>query len=508
MKLKRAFFLSILSLASLGMVACNRTPVESSSSSDLSSSDLSSSGEELPEWVDYAASGAIKLELDYEGHTFSKDGIEQVTLKTAIDGDTAHFTPKTPGQTIGDGDYIKSRFYGIDTPESTGNIQDYGFGASDYTKAVLKEASAKGTIVVSTPGHSYQAPKPDSTSVRYVSLIWVNTEKKNAPKDELKLLNLMIVQDGWSWVKNLSDVPEYVETFQAAENQAKLYKLNLFSGLPDPRVDHGGFSDVSLVELKRAIQNTMKDPDYENPYNNKNVRVFGTVAGFSNHVLYLQDYCYEYNEDGSKKTDENGNPIGEYGGINIFCGMSAIPSKFTKVGTYISVCGTALDSENFGFQISNAKFPVGVSYSDSDAKVILKADENTEEHALHTFEYTASEFNTVVTSTSYNYESLNCNVKITEPLTVTGGYTSSDHEMTLYISEKGVYNFNIYVTMAVKPDPNNTAIIWDNHEKFIGHKISVGGVFGFHKTTSGKYNAQIMPSSNSDLVVLDYTSAE
>ena len=103
----------------------------------------------------------------------------------------------------------------------------------------------------------------------------------------------MIVQEGYSWVKNLAEVPEYVETFTAAEEQARDLKLNLFSGEPDPLFNYGDYVDVSLLELKNAVVESLKDPNYENPYNGANVRIQGTVAGYVNGILYLQGYFDE-----------------------------------------------------------------------------------------------------------------------------------------------------------------------------------------------------------------------
>lgn len=485
MKTNKTFLVGLLAAMAAGLMACG-----------------GDSSDALADWVDYAHDGSVVLGLDYEGKNFAEDGIEQVTLRTCIDGDTAHFDPTVSGEQIGSLSYIKSRFYGIDTPESTGKVQPYGSGASDYTKSVLKEANENGTIVVSTPQDDYGAPIPDSTGSRYVSLIWVNTEKKNAPYNELYLLNLMIVQDGWSWVKNVSDIPQYVDTFYAAETQAKNYKLNLFSGEDDPDFNYGEYETVSLVDLKKEIEASMADSTHTNVYDNANVRVYGTVAGYSNNVLYLQDFCYEYNDDGSEKTDENGNPIGEYAGINIYTGMSAIPSKYTKINTYISVCGVAKDSENFGFQISGASFPTK-SYSDSDAQVLIKAEDNTEEHSLYTFNYTADALDAVVDAADYDYECLNCSVEISDALTVNGGYTSDDGEITLYVD----HSYTIYLTFPLKPNPDDTAILWDDYTYFVNHTITVKGVFGFHKNTSGVYKFQILPSNNDDLVVTDYVSS-
>ena len=116
--------LCVLTL-SLGLAACN-IPLNGNSNAgeggDSGAGEISSnvSGDKSKGdagWIDYAKDGDCKLALDYSGRDFYVDGIGQFSLKTAIDGDTAHFTPKVDNGNIGT---MKARFYGIDTPESTG----------------------------------------------------------------------------------------------------------------------------------------------------------------------------------------------------------------------------------------------------------------------------------------------------------------------------------------------------------------------------------------------------
>ena len=57
----------------------------------------------------------------------------EVKLVDCIDGDTARF--------IVNGKEEKVRFLGIDTPESTNYIEDYGVEASNYTCNMLKNAN-------------------------------------------------------------------------------------------------------------------------------------------------------------------------------------------------------------------------------------------------------------------------------------------------------------------------------------------------------------------------------
>ena len=428
-------------------------------------------------WVDYTKNGSVKLGLDYKSRSFWTDGVEQVTLKTAIDGDTAHFGTST-------GETLKARFYGIDTPESTGAIQEYGKAASNYTKSQLKEAAEHGTIVISSAQSTYGEPNPDSTGSRYVSLVWINTEVKDADRDHLYLLNLDIVQEGYSWVKNVSDMPEYVDTFIAAEAQAKKYKLNLFSGEPDPLFNYGEYETTSLLDIKREVEASLKDSSHVNKYDGAKCRVVGTVAGYSNNVLYIQNF-YADDPDHPEKG-------GEYAGLNIFTGMTTIPEKYRTLNTYIQVSGTCSDSENFGFQMSGCVFP-RVATSENDCQVILSASENTEEFSLYRFQYTAAGLQEKIKAGST--ESLYCAVEVTDSVKVVDGYTSDDGDITLYTSA----GWMIYITFLYEAAPGKN---WNSHEFFQEKTIKVKGVLGIHKTTKGKYQWQVLPSNSSDLVVV------
>ena len=110
--------------------------------------------------------------LDYKNKSFVEDGIGQVRLARTIDGDTAHFYDLN-------GDYIKVRFLGINTPESTYENDPWGKAASRYTAEKLRNAK---TIVLESSGSRTDAYE------RYLAYVWV---------DEV-LLNLQIVQEAYS----------------------------------------------------------------------------------------------------------------------------------------------------------------------------------------------------------------------------------------------------------------------------------------------------------------------
>ena len=440
-----------------------------------------------PTFVDYAHNGSCALSLEYSGHDFFKDGIGEVTLKSPIDGDTAHFYAVEHNQT----EVLKARFYGIDTPESTGNVQPYGKKASTFTKEKLKNAAENGTIVVSSPFFTYKAPETDSTGSRYLSLVWINETVKHASISQLTLLNLWIVQEGLSWAKNVSEVPEFADTFQAAQDQAEKFSLNMWSG-PDPDYNYDKkYEDTSLIDIKNEVIACMKDPEHENKYDDVKVQFTGTVAGFADNTLYVEE-CYDV-------LKENGTKEKVYAGINVFVGMTTISSRYTTVGTYLRVVGLCLDSAQFGFQVTDTQghWPASPSKDDSDCQVLLTAEENTGEHALKTFEYTASEIDALHSGSNDNFENLYCHTRVTTELECSRAFVNDDGDATLYFKNSSV---SAYIPFQYYGNPDDTGDVWNSDDRFVGKSFYIQGVYSLHKTQAGKITYQIVPTTSADIV--------
>lgn len=436
-------------------------------------------------FIDYAHNGSVTLGLEYQGHDFFVDGIGEVTLKSHIDGDTAHFLPIT-GHTS---TVLKARFYGIDTPESTGAIEPYGKAASNFTKQKLKNAAENGTIVISSPSSVYAEPQADSTGSRYLSLVWINETVKHCAKEQLVLLNLWIVQEGLSWAKNLSSIPEYVDVFQNAQNQAEKHKLYLWSGKDDPDYNYGEYNETSLLDIKYEIAEFIEDQDHVNAFDGANVYFKGTVSGYANNSLYVQEFYPTDPEDPSKG--------GEYAGINIFTGMNAIPTKYTTVGAYLQVSGKAMDSENFGFQISDTHWPTGEGTDIKESKVLLNPEDNTGIHQIKTFEYTAKQIDEHYDAGKL--DNLYCRTHISTPLVCSRVFINDSGETTLYFANSKVA---VYMPFQYAGDPADTSSVWSSEDNFIGKTFDVTGVYAYHITTSKKITYQIIPSGPSDLVCL------
>ena len=81
--------------------------------------------------------------IDYAGQVqFDKGSSQtakvQVTgIKSFIDGDTTHFYVPTSVSATG---FVKARYIGVNTPESTGKIEPWGKKASTFTKEKLSSA--------------------------------------------------------------------------------------------------------------------------------------------------------------------------------------------------------------------------------------------------------------------------------------------------------------------------------------------------------------------------------
>ena len=111
--------------------------------------------------VDYAAS--VKLNPDNGCKQ------EEVTVKQYIDGDTVHFHSKEIA-----GGVLKARFLAVNTPESTGKIEEFGKTAAAFTKEKLMSATS---IIVESDTANWDA---DSTGGRYLVWIWY---KPRVPKN-------------------------------------------------------------------------------------------------------------------------------------------------------------------------------------------------------------------------------------------------------------------------------------------------------------------------------------
>lgn len=185
------------------------------------------------ETIDYLSQ--VKLTQSFEGKSFITDGIEEVTLYQSVDGDTIHVYDHT-------GAILKLRFLGVDTPESTAQVEPWGAAASSYTKNIVKNCKS---LVITTDGGPGSTSK--DTYDRYLTWVWYKMDENS----DYVLLNLELVQMGYSKSKN-SGVVNYTEQLIAAATQARNLGVKVW-GETDPNYCYDEALEITLKELVTDI---------------------------------------------------------------------------------------------------------------------------------------------------------------------------------------------------------------------------------------------------------------
>ena len=263
------------------------------------------------ESIDYAAS------VNPSGADTAK---QEVTVKSFVDGDTVHFL--VPESIMPSG-VLKARFIGIDTPESTGKIEEYGKAASEFTKEKLSRAHS---IMLESADGNWDF---DSTGGRYLVWVWYKAEKAG----EYRNLNIELLQNGLARAYSSAN-NRYGSACTAAINQAKANKLNIYSGQKDPNFYYGDAVELTLKELRCGIEG----------YNGKKVAFEGVITINSGNGVFIEDYDAE--------TDR-------YYGISAYYGygLSGAGLDILSVGNRARIVGTVQYYEAGGcYQVSGLSY--------------------------------------------------------------------------------------------------------------------------------------------------------
>lgn len=216
-----------------------------------------------PEKIDYAAQAV----LDLNGKETLK---QEVTVNMFIDGDTTHFNvPKT----IVDRGILKARYLAVNTPESTGKIEEWGKKASAYTRSHLEQKDV--SIILETDGDEWAK---DSTGERYLVWVWYKTPEMSTYRN----LNLELLQEGLA-VGSKASATRYGKLAVAAINQAIVLKLHVHSSETDPDFYYGASRTVELKEL------SLNTADYLG----QRVSFEGVVSQYYNQGVFVEEYDAE-----------------------------------------------------------------------------------------------------------------------------------------------------------------------------------------------------------------------
>lgn len=336
-----------------------------------------------PSIDDYDVVGQTKLNLDddlfntlmtkkktsdYDSNLmdFNRDGVERMLTNTDyapndaddvftnyVDGDTTQFTSYNGNYTV------KVRYLGVDTPESTSDVEEWGRSASLFNKSILKKAKY---VIVQSAGSAKtgkRAPADLDGYQRSLAYVWYSNED-NPTKESFRNLNLELVYNGYSGFNAPSDdmKEDFYNAFSDAYTIAQEYKKNRFSNEKDPNYD---YNPAQVLPLNMLYDETYY-VEHTDPETN------GFYSSFcDNKTWYSFDGYVTRVVGGSAFYIQN--KIGDnYYGLYVFTLRTYEP---VQVGNWLRVTGV-LDYYSGMYELK------GVSYSffNHEDKDIKYLDEN------------------------------------------------------------------------------------------------------------------------------------
>ena len=212
-------------------------------------------------------------EVDFAGQTplirYADTVQLEVTVHTFVDGDTTHFNVP---EDLFEGGILKARYLAVNTPESTGKIEEWGKKAARFTREKLESASA--ILIESDDGHW----NLDSTGGRYLVWVWYKPQDSGTYRN----LNIELLQNGLA-IASSAGQNRYGDTCMAAIAQARARKLNVYSGEKDPDFFYGDAIELTIRELRL----------HPEAYEGKKVAFTGVITMNHNNSVFLEDFDEE-----------------------------------------------------------------------------------------------------------------------------------------------------------------------------------------------------------------------
>ena len=407
---------------------------------------------ELTEIVDYA--GSV---------TFDKNAGRvscEVTVKTFVDGDTVHFHVPTGVMPNG---VLKARFLAVNTPESTGKIEEWGKKASKFTKEKLSGATS---IIIESDTDTWTA---DSTGDRYLVWIWYKT----ADSENYRSLNIELLQEGLA-IANASSNNSYGDTCMKAINQAKAQKLHVYSGQQDPDFYYGDSVELTVKELR-------SNPE---AYSNMKVAFNGIVTvNNGNNSVYVEEYDPE--------TDM-------YYGFAIYYGfnLSGTGLEILNIGNEVRIVGSLQYYETGGtWQVADLSYRIMKPNDPGNIQMLSQGHQpayvlTTPEKFLNgkvevlvgeeekTFDYAEMALGTTIRME---------NLKVVDVYTTQNEESSSNGAMTLTCEADG---YTISVRTGVLYDDNGNLV---TESAYMGKTIDVNGIIDYF---DGDYQIKVFSDEN------------
>lgn len=402
------------------------------------------------DFIDFA--GQVKLDLNSDRLR------EEVTVHQFVDGDTTHFNvPKT----IAASGVLKARYLAVNTPESTGTIEEWGKAASNYTRSKLEAATS---IIIESDTNTWNL---DSTGKRHLVWVWYKT----ADMTDYRNLNIELLQEGLAIASN-SAQNSYGTYCTDAIDQARAYALYVYSNDTDPDFYYG---EAIQLTLKEVATNPQK-------YLGMTVAFEGLVTKDDGSSIFLEEFDEE---------------TGMYLGVTCFKGYS-LPGKGKEIitpGNRVRIVGSVQYYEAGDiYQISDLSYRVmkpndpdnlqlistghtpAFTLTDADTflntkvSVTIKGDEDNE--TVEEWEYARLALNTTIEMK---------NLKVTSVYTTNNG-GDNDGAMTLTCTVDG-HTITVRTAVLLKDGVRIT------EDYFKGKTIDVKGIV---ESYNGKYQIKLL----------------
>ena len=397
--------------------------------------------------IDYVA----QLKLDMNSNTIKQE--VQWGKHSHIDGDTSHFDVPTSFDATGT---VKARYLAVDTPESTGHIEEWGKAASRFTQEKLSNAVS---IIIESDGATWTK----DGNGRYLSWVWY---KPTADAD-YRCLNIELLQEGLGASSKASE-NRYGSIAVAAIAQATTEKLYMFSGKKDPEFPYGEAASVTVKELRTNIAE----------YVGQRVSVEGIITFNSDYTAYIEDFDAE---------------TGMYYGMQVFYGYDSQLITVLEKGCRVRVVGVV--GEFYGtYQITDLKYN-RMRPSDPANTAQLSKNNEIEYLEISAERYTGNvtvtvgeeektfKFTEMAVSTSVAMK----NLKVVDTYTTTKETSDDKGAMTLTCTVDGK---TISVRTAVLKDENGKLI---TESAYAGKTIDVQGIIEHY---DGTYQIKVMSAAD------------
>ena len=449
----------LLALLLLGCIACGSfaacggsSDKGDNSTSTPATSQPDSSTSEAPEIdpIDYAAS----ITLDMNSTATIK---QEVSVKLFIDGDTTHFNVPT---SVVENGTLKARYLAVNTPESTGKIEEWGKTASNFTKSKLESAQS---IVLETDKDVWEV---DSTGERRLVWVWY----KPQGSDTYRNLNIELLQEGLA-IASDAQGNRYGSVCAQAINQAMALKLHVYSNEKDPNFYYG---DAKPIDLKELRLNTAA-------YSGQKVAVEGIFTYNDGEAIYLENFDEETQL---------------WYGMYIYYGYNASSTllEILKPGNYVRVVGSVGEFQG-SWQVSGLEYNrrnpddpnssklLGTGYSPANLETSIDTFNSTVN-----LELIDPETETITTK-SYKYAELCLASSISmKSLKVTSTYTTAtggDSDGAISLSCVAPDGTKITVRTAVLLKDGEVV----KADEFKGKTIDVNGVIDVY---NGEYQIRVL----------------